>query len=178
MSDRINQLRDEFGRELATVASDGELTSLRDRWIGRKSGLLTAEMKTLGQLSPEEKRESGQLLNQLKNGSLLQEELPFGGGLTLGGSLDFGQAFLNEVMHNFLLVTLTGGTGISISGIGANSILGNCSGVVATTWTNPTTTPTVQPSSVSFSNHSIPGSPSTCYITGTLVSSPNLTVTP
>lgn len=75
-------------------------------------------------------------------------------------------------------VTLTGGTGISISGIGANSILGNCSGVVATTWTNPTTTPTVQPSSVSFSNHSIPGSPSTCYITGTLVSSPNLTVTP
>ncbi|KSB88888.1 protein activator of alkane oxidation PraB [Caulobacter vibrioides] len=75
-------------------------------------------------------------------------------------------------------VSLTGGTGISISGIGANSILGNCSGVVGTTWTNPVAGPPAQPSSVSFSNHSIPGSPSTCYITGTLVSSPNLTVTP
>jgi hypothetical protein len=72
-------------------------------------------------------------------------------------------------------VSLTGGTGISISGIGANSILGNCSGVVGTSWTNPVGS---TPSSVSFSNHSIPGSPSTCYITGTLTSSPNLTVTP
>ncbi len=67
MSDRITQLREDFDRELAAVASDTEAGSLRDRWVGRKSGLLTAEMKTLGKLSPEERKTAGAKLNELKN---------------------------------------------------------------------------------------------------------------
>ncbi|MBK9706299.1 MAG: phenylalanine--tRNA ligase subunit alpha [Acidobacteria bacterium] len=67
MSERIKQLRDDFDRELGSVTADLEATALRDRWIGRKSGLLTAEMKTLGKLSPDERREAGQRLNELKD---------------------------------------------------------------------------------------------------------------
>lgn len=67
MSDRITQLRADFDHELSTTTSEAEATSLRDRWVGRKSGLLTAEMKTLGKLSPEERKAVGAELNELKN---------------------------------------------------------------------------------------------------------------
>jgi phenylalanyl-tRNA synthetase alpha chain len=66
MPDHINQLRAEFRQELSVVTTEAEVTILRDSWVGRKSGRLTAEMKTLGKLSPEERRETGQRLNVLK----------------------------------------------------------------------------------------------------------------
>ncbi|MFN7999493.1 MAG: phenylalanine--tRNA ligase subunit alpha [Acidobacteriota bacterium] len=66
MSDRITQLRTDFDRELPAVTTDADATALRDRWVGRKSGLLTAEMKTLGKLSPEERKTAGAQLNELK----------------------------------------------------------------------------------------------------------------
>ena len=66
MSDRITQLRTDFDGELATAATEADATALRDRWVGRKSGLLTAEMKTLGKLSPEERKVVGAQLNELK----------------------------------------------------------------------------------------------------------------
>lgn len=67
MSDRITQLRADFDRELTAAKTDAEATTLRDRWVGRKSGLLTAEMKTLGKLTPDERRAVGQQLNELKD---------------------------------------------------------------------------------------------------------------
>jgi phenylalanyl-tRNA synthetase alpha chain len=57
----------DFDRELAEVKTDAGATALRDRWVGRKSGLLTAEMKMLGKLSSEDRRAAGQQLNQLKD---------------------------------------------------------------------------------------------------------------
>jgi phenylalanyl-tRNA synthetase alpha chain len=66
MAEHIDQLRDEFRHELTATVTEAEATLLRDRWTGRKSGRLTAEMKTLGRLSPEERRQTGQLLNELK----------------------------------------------------------------------------------------------------------------
>ncbi|MEP7339404.1 MAG: phenylalanine--tRNA ligase subunit alpha [Acidobacteriota bacterium] len=66
MLDRITQLRADFDRELAGIAVEAEATSLRDHWVGRKSGLLTAEMKTLGKLSPDERKAMGAQLNELK----------------------------------------------------------------------------------------------------------------
>ncbi len=68
MSERIDQLRAEFERDLAAVEAEAGATALRDRWVGRKSGVLTAEMKRLGGLAPEERRQVGQLLNELKTG--------------------------------------------------------------------------------------------------------------
>ena len=67
MSDRITKLREDFDGELKAVKADADANALRDRWVGRKSGVVTAEMKTLGNLSPEERRVAGQRLNELKN---------------------------------------------------------------------------------------------------------------
>ncbi len=72
MSDRITKLREDFDSELKTVNTDADAKALRDRWDGRgmatgKSGILLAEMKTLGNLSPEERRVVGQRLNELRS---------------------------------------------------------------------------------------------------------------
>lgn len=68
MTDRMVALRDQFAAELAAAELEAEVdvAALRDRWIGRKSGLLTAEMKSLGRLAPEERRVAGQQLNEWK----------------------------------------------------------------------------------------------------------------
>ncbi|MCI0524967.1 MAG: phenylalanine--tRNA ligase subunit alpha, partial [Acidobacteria bacterium] len=73
MSDRITKLREDFEGEIEAVNTDADANALRDRWVGRKSesrpggGALTAELKTLGKLSPEDRRIAGQRLNELKN---------------------------------------------------------------------------------------------------------------
>ena len=67
MSDRLAQLRADFEREMAAVNSDAGLGALRDRWVGRKSGIVSAEMKALGRLGPEERRAAGQGLHELKD---------------------------------------------------------------------------------------------------------------
>ncbi|MFN7945483.1 MAG: phenylalanine--tRNA ligase subunit alpha [Blastocatellia bacterium] len=67
MSDRLTELRENFVRELSAVTTDAEATALRDRWTGRRNGLVTAEMKTLGRLSPDERRTVGAQLNEFKN---------------------------------------------------------------------------------------------------------------
>ena len=67
-------------------------------------------------------------------------------------------------------ITPNGGSSVTIAGIGASSILGSCNGTISATWNNGS------PSSVTISTATIPGSPSTCVIDGTLTSSPNLTV--
>ena len=56
MSEHIAKLRAQFDSELMTAAGETEATALRDRWLGRKGGLVTAELKALGKLSPDERR--------------------------------------------------------------------------------------------------------------------------
>jgi len=72
MSDRITKLREDFDIELKAVNTDEDAKALRDRWVGQgmatgKKGLILAELKMLGSLSPEERRAAGQRLNELKN---------------------------------------------------------------------------------------------------------------
>ncbi|MEP7272973.1 MAG: phenylalanine--tRNA ligase subunit alpha [Acidobacteriota bacterium] len=67
MSDRIEELRAKFAGELASVSNEPEAVALRDRWIGRKSGVLTAELKTLGRLAADERPIAGQHLNEFKD---------------------------------------------------------------------------------------------------------------
>jgi phenylalanyl-tRNA synthetase alpha chain len=66
MPNRLKQLRSSFDGEVVKVETETELTTLRDRWVRRKGGLLSEEMKTLSQLTPEERRATGQKLNELK----------------------------------------------------------------------------------------------------------------
>src|SRR6476646_8714168 len=66
LKDKVRALRAEFDRELKAVRDSSALQALRDRYVGRKAGAVTALMKTLGALTAEARRQAGQDLNRLK----------------------------------------------------------------------------------------------------------------
>ncbi len=63
---RLESLKKQFFQEIAQVREPGELSSLRDRYLGRKSGAITALIRELGTLPAAERREFGQGANELK----------------------------------------------------------------------------------------------------------------
>ncbi|MEW5977897.1 MAG: phenylalanine--tRNA ligase subunit alpha [Acidobacteriota bacterium] len=67
MLSEIKQTREEFSQDLEKVRSLTELAAFRDRYLGRKSGRLTAMMKRLQSVSSEGRRELGQALNVLRS---------------------------------------------------------------------------------------------------------------
>jgi phenylalanyl-tRNA synthetase alpha chain len=62
----IEGLRAAFREGLKVANTEAALKSLNDAFLSRKSGKLTEQMKTLGSLSPEDRRVLGGLLNALK----------------------------------------------------------------------------------------------------------------
>jgi phenylalanyl-tRNA synthetase alpha chain len=62
--EKARALRAEF--DAVVVADVAALQALRDRFLGRKSGALSALLKSLGQLAEAERRDAGQELNALK----------------------------------------------------------------------------------------------------------------
>jgi len=62
----IVELRRDFVAALAEAGDASALQALRDRFLGRKSGVLTARLKSLGKASPEERKTLGRQLNELK----------------------------------------------------------------------------------------------------------------
>ena len=66
MKDQVRALREDFDRELKAAGDASALQALRDRYLGRKAGAITALMKALGALGPAERRVAGQELNELK----------------------------------------------------------------------------------------------------------------
>jgi len=65
MDDSAQSLIDEAGPLLAAAADPTSLANAKARFLG-KEGLLTARMKALGKLSPEERALAGKTLNQVK----------------------------------------------------------------------------------------------------------------
>jgi phenylalanyl-tRNA synthetase alpha chain len=66
MKDQVLDIEKKALRELGEVKDLSELESFRIAYLGKK-GLLTSLMKRLGDLSPAERPEAGQLLNHLKS---------------------------------------------------------------------------------------------------------------
>jgi phenylalanyl-tRNA synthetase alpha chain len=67
MSDSsIDQLRQDFERDLASAATVADLRSVRDRYLSRKGGLVSGLLKSLGTAPPAERPRLGQLANTLK----------------------------------------------------------------------------------------------------------------
>jgi len=66
LRDRVSALRAEFEAQAGAVADSPALQALRDRFVGRKSGAVSALLKSLGGLADAERREAGQELNALK----------------------------------------------------------------------------------------------------------------
>ncbi|MCL5263609.1 MAG: phenylalanine--tRNA ligase subunit alpha [Chloroflexi bacterium] len=65
MIDQLNKLRDEALAELSSIHDLGELEVWRVKYLGKK-GALTAMLRQLGTLSPEERPAVGQAANQVK----------------------------------------------------------------------------------------------------------------
>ena len=62
----IEELREAFRAQLSTASTDQALKRLNDAFLSRKSGSVTALLKSLGTLAPDERRQVGQLVNTLK----------------------------------------------------------------------------------------------------------------
>lgn len=67
MLEKIDRIKAEFSAELALVDSLQELTLVRDKYLGRKNGVVTLLMKELQSIAAENKREFGRRLNALKS---------------------------------------------------------------------------------------------------------------
>jgi phenylalanyl-tRNA synthetase alpha chain len=63
----IQTLRTEFKVRLEEADTEQKLNALSDEFLSRKSGSVTALLKTLGSVPPEARREFGQLVNALKS---------------------------------------------------------------------------------------------------------------
>jgi phenylalanyl-tRNA synthetase alpha chain len=62
----IDRLRGDFGARLAVASTEAAVKALADEFLSRKSGSVTAIMKTLGTLAPDARREFGAQINALK----------------------------------------------------------------------------------------------------------------
>ncbi|HEY7498624.1 MAG TPA: phenylalanine--tRNA ligase subunit alpha [Vicinamibacterales bacterium] len=62
----VDALRQQFERDLAAASSEADLRSIRDRYLARKGGLVSALLKGLGQVPAEDRPRLGHAVNQLK----------------------------------------------------------------------------------------------------------------
>jgi phenylalanyl-tRNA synthetase alpha chain len=67
MTERIEELRRQFDADLAGVTSLDRCAEIRDKWLGRESGIITHEMKRLRELPKEERPAFGEAANRLRS---------------------------------------------------------------------------------------------------------------
>ena len=65
MDGKLAELRARFALDLTNISTADDLNLLRDRYLGRKSGLIVAEKKRVGSLSAEERASFGRDVNEL-----------------------------------------------------------------------------------------------------------------
>jgi phenylalanyl-tRNA synthetase alpha chain len=65
MDERLSSLREQFQKDLDSIASPEDLAGFRDKYLGRKSGLIAAEKKRIGSVAPEQRAEFGRLINEM-----------------------------------------------------------------------------------------------------------------
>jgi phenylalanyl-tRNA synthetase alpha chain len=63
----IERLRVEFDEQLRRASTEHDLKALRDRYLGRKSGTVTALMKEVAAAPPDQRPALGRLVNDLKS---------------------------------------------------------------------------------------------------------------
>ena len=63
---RTHELRDKLEGQLASASDTASIQSVRDRFLGRKAGEVTALFKDLGKMAAETRKEAGEALNALK----------------------------------------------------------------------------------------------------------------
>jgi phenylalanyl-tRNA synthetase alpha chain len=66
LKEKVRALRSDFEAALRDARDASAVQGVRDRFLGRKAGAVTALLKVLGTLAEEARREAGQELNALK----------------------------------------------------------------------------------------------------------------
>jgi phenylalanyl-tRNA synthetase alpha chain len=62
----VSSLKQQFDRELASATSEAELRALKDRYLSRKNGLVSAFMKAVATAPADQRPALGQAANELK----------------------------------------------------------------------------------------------------------------
>jgi phenylalanyl-tRNA synthetase alpha chain len=65
MDEKFSQLKQQFLEDAQNVSSSDDLVALRDKYLGRKSGLIVSEKKRVGSLAPDARAEFGRRINEL-----------------------------------------------------------------------------------------------------------------
>jgi phenylalanyl-tRNA synthetase alpha chain len=65
MDDKLASLREQFLQDLQAVSDADQLNAHRDKYLGRKSGLIQAEKKRIGSLSSQERAKFGRQVNEV-----------------------------------------------------------------------------------------------------------------
>jgi phenylalanyl-tRNA synthetase alpha chain len=65
MDEKFSQLKQQFLEDAQNVSSSDDLVALRDKYLGRKSGLIISEKKRVGSLAPDARAEFGRRINEL-----------------------------------------------------------------------------------------------------------------
>ncbi|HEX5732015.1 MAG TPA: phenylalanine--tRNA ligase subunit alpha [Blastocatellia bacterium] len=65
MDEKFSQLKRQFEEDAERVSTGDELIALRDKYLGRKSGLIASEKKRVGSLEASERAEFGRRINEL-----------------------------------------------------------------------------------------------------------------
>ena len=75
MKEEIAQIRENSVKEISTCKEEKELNELKVKYLGKK-GELTAVLRGMGKLSPEERPAIGSLVNQVRDelDTLIQEK--------------------------------------------------------------------------------------------------------
>ena len=90
-AEEIERLRVEFQAALAAAATDQALRVVRDRFLGRKGGVIASLMKAVASASPADRPLLGMLANQFKNeieGALDTRRASLESGRPVAGGLD------------------------------------------------------------------------------------------
>jgi phenylalanyl-tRNA synthetase alpha chain len=66
LKEKVRALRSDFEAAVREAKDPRAVQSVRDRFLGRKSGTVTALLKSLGNFAEDARREAGQELNRLK----------------------------------------------------------------------------------------------------------------
>ncbi len=65
MQARLNKIREEAKAQIETACTQAEIEEIRVKLLGKK-GVLTQILRGMGQLSPEERKETGQMTNKVR----------------------------------------------------------------------------------------------------------------
>ncbi|HQR38968.1 MAG TPA: phenylalanine--tRNA ligase subunit alpha, partial [Blastocatellia bacterium] len=67
MTTNFDEYRAQFAGEASAIDTRDALKALRDRWLGRKAGLVTEIRKRMGSIPADERAAFGQQFNDLQS---------------------------------------------------------------------------------------------------------------